>query len=231
MGNIFKKLGRELERGGKKFGAALISPGLSTSFGTTDLGKIGNKIQSGFDKISGRDAIDEQSKKNLEGFERSNALLGESYGQARGDLAPYRDFGVNTLKQYTDLQANPESIANDPFYKFRVSEGENAVKRLAAARGNLFSGGTGVALQERGQNIAKEEFGNKLNRLLQALQFGSNAATNSANAATQYGSNLSQNALAAAGVKADRGVDKYNAGRNTITDLIKLGGSIFGGGG
>lgn len=225
MANLFKKIGKEIKRGAKKYGANLILPGVDP------IGGLGDKIQGAFNKISGRDAIDEQAKQNLAGFDRANTLLGESYGQARGDLAPYRDFGVNTLKQYNDLQANPNSIADDPFYKFRVSEGENAIKRLAAARGNLFSGGTGVALQERGQNLAKEEFANKLNRLLQALQFGANAAGGSANAATQYGQNLSQTALGAAGVRADRGVDKYNAGRNTLTDLIKLGGSIFGGGG
>jgi hypothetical protein len=53
---------------------------------------------------------------------------------------------------------------NDPGYQFRLAQGEKALQASAAARGTLFSGGTGKALTRYGQDYASNEYGNVYNR-------------------------------------------------------------------
>lgn len=52
----------------------------------------------------------------------------------------------------------------DPGYNFRRSEGEKALDRLSAARGNYFSGGAGKDFLRFNQNLASDEFTNAYNR-------------------------------------------------------------------
>jgi hypothetical protein len=62
-----------------------------------------------------------------------------------------RDFGM------ADFQA-------DPGYAFRLSEGQKALDRSAAARGGLISGGALKAASRYGQDAASQEFTNAFNR-------------------------------------------------------------------
>jgi hypothetical protein len=55
---------------------------------------------------------------------------------------------------------------NDPGYQFRLSQGTDAIDRSAAASGNLFTGGTGKALTQFGQDYASNEYGNVYNRAM-----------------------------------------------------------------
>jgi hypothetical protein len=54
----------------------------------------------------------------------------------------------------------------DPGYGFRLSEGQKALDRQAAARGGLISGGALRAAQRYGQEMGSQEFGNAYNRAL-----------------------------------------------------------------
>ena len=47
----------------------------------------------------------------------------------------------------------------DPGYQFRISEGEKAIRRSAAAGSGVHSGATLKALQEHGQDVGSREFG------------------------------------------------------------------------
>lgn len=55
---------------------------------------------------------------------------------------------------------------NDPGYQFRLQQGTDALQRSAAASGNLFTGGTGQALEKFGQDYASNEYGNVYNRAM-----------------------------------------------------------------
>lgn len=59
---------------------------------------------------------------------------------------------------------------NDPGYKFRLSQGLEALQNSAAARGNLLSGGTAKAINDYAQNSASSEYGNVYNRSLGEYQ-------------------------------------------------------------
>jgi len=66
-------------------------------------------------------------------------------------LTEYKDFGMDQFKA-------------DPGYAFRLSEGQKALERSAAARGGLLSGGTGKALTRFGQDMGSQEYTNAFNR-------------------------------------------------------------------
>ena len=52
-----------------------------------------------------------------------------------------------------------------PGYEFRMQEGQKALEQSAAAKGQLFSGQTGKALTQYGQDFGTQEYDNYLSRL------------------------------------------------------------------
>jgi hypothetical protein len=107
-----------------------------------------------------------------------------------------RDFSMS------DFQA-------DPGYAFRLSEGQKALDRSAAARGGLISGGALKAATRLGQDMGSQEFTNAFNRYqtnrtnqinpLQSLMGSGQTATNFVgNAGQNYATNAG-NAYGAAG--------------------------------
>jgi hypothetical protein len=127
---------------------------------------------------------------------------------------PYREAGELALNKLIPLatEYTPFGMAQfqaDPGYGFRLSEGQKALERSAAARGNLLSGGTGKALTRYGQEMGSQEYQNAFNRYqaerqarlnpLQSLAgIGQTSSQQLAGQAGQYGSNMAE-AIGAAG--------------------------------
>lgn len=107
----------------------------------------------------------------------ANALYGEKqFDQARDDIKggfrdarqdvkkyqqPYTDFGLEQMGQFQarpDFKFGMEEFEASPGYEFRQAEGAKAVQRSNAANKMLQSGNTLAGLQQRGQDIAKDEF-------------------------------------------------------------------------
>lgn len=59
---------------------------------------------------------------------------------------------------------------NDPGFKFRLQQGQDALERSAAAKGGLLTGGTAKDLTNYAQDYASNEYGNVYNRALQQYQ-------------------------------------------------------------
>jgi hypothetical protein len=74
-----------------------------------------------------------------------------------GDAAA-ADYGMLTR------QFGEKDLQMDPGYGFRLREGEKALERMQAARGNLLSGGAIKAGQRFGQDLASQEYMNAFNR-------------------------------------------------------------------
>jgi hypothetical protein len=102
-----------------------------------------------------------------------------------------------------------QDFQQDPGYAFRVSEGQKALDRQAAARGGLISGGALKAATRYGQDMGSQEYSNAFNRyqtnranqlnpLGSLMQSGQAAVNNQAAAAGNYG-NAGANAINAAG--------------------------------
>lgn len=104
--------------------------------------------------------------------DRAAELQNEQFQQTRQDYAPYREAGYNALANLQRTAGNVPGAFKfgagdyqaDPGYAFRLSEGQKALDRQAAARGGLISGGALKAAQRYGQEMGSQEFQNAYNR-------------------------------------------------------------------
>lgn len=126
------------------------------------------------------------------------------YDTTVGRMQPYVDFGKGQLNGLNDVitNKNPSNYI-DPGYNFRLKSGGNAITNSAAANGMIQSGDTLKALEQYGQDMGSQEYGNAFNRWLSEGQFrqglagmGQDAAANlgwMGNANSGLNSNLTQN--------------------------------------
>jgi hypothetical protein len=100
--------------------------------------------------------------------DRAAQLQQEQFNRQVELQAPFRDVGVRALPEleaasrYTNF--GMDQFQADPGYGFRLSEGQKALDRQAAARGGLISGGALKAAQRYGQEMGSQEYTNAFNR-------------------------------------------------------------------
>ena len=140
----------------------------------------------------------------------------------------------------------------DPGYAFRLSEGQKALDRSAAARGGLISGGALKAATRYGQDMGSQEYANAFNRyqteraaLLNPLQslagVGQSTAQQIGTSGQQMASNVGESYQNAANARASGYVGTSNAltgalgtglnyyqGQNYLNMLRPSGGSVSG---
>ena len=112
--------------------------------------------------------------------DRAAELQAEQFRQTREDQAPYRTAGYNALAELQRTAGNVPGAFKfgagdyqaDPGYAFRLSEGQKALDRQAAARGGLISGGALKAAQRYGQDMGSQEYQNAYNRALTGYNTG-----------------------------------------------------------
>lgn len=142
----------------------------------------------------------------MRGYDQGIGVQREMFNTARGDLAPYRDFGASYLPQIRNLVANrtrptPESVMQSPGYQFRLKEGTRALDNSAIARGGLLSGnhlrdilsyGQDYASNEYDKAVTRDEgmFQNDFARLMNLANLGYGAAGGSAGIAQNAGNSL-----------------------------------------
>jgi hypothetical protein len=104
----------------------------------------------------------------------------QQYEQTRADQAPYREAGYNALAEMQRTAGNvpgafkfgASDYQADPGYAFRLSEGQKALDRSAAARGGLISGGALKAATRFGQDMGSQEYQAAYNRALTGYNTG-----------------------------------------------------------
>lgn len=139
-------------------------------------------------------------------------------------LAPYSQAGINALaEQQALLGLGPEgsqeaamaALRASPGYKERLATGAETVERSAAARGDLFSGRTGVGLTEYGQKYASNALSERLSRLGILTGHGQSAAAGEG----------------AAGIEAGRAVSSgiTGAAQGRIGAVAGVAGAVTGG--
>jgi hypothetical protein len=158
-----------------------------------------------------------------------------------GGDASAADYGMLTR------QFRPEDMQMDPGYAFRLSEGQKALERSAAARGGLLSGSMLKGTQRFGQDLASQEYMNAFNRAqaqlgtrlgtLGSLYGAGQAATQQvAGQAGQYGENVGNLLMAGGAARASGYAGMGNALNQALgtylnyqqglryADAIKAGG-------
>jgi hypothetical protein len=116
-------------------------------------------------------------------------LQREQYNQTRADQTPFREAGVNALTRIqggefglpSAFQFDPSQVSMDPGYAFRLSEGQKALDRQAAARGGLISGSALKAATRFGQDMGSQEYSNAYNRSYGRAMDEYNSRINQAN--------------------------------------------------
>jgi hypothetical protein len=101
--------------------------------------------------------------------DRAAELQNQQFQQTRQDQMPWMQAGQTALNALTPLATNYQKFGmgqfqQDPGYAFRLSEGQKALDRSAAARGGLISGGALKAAQRYGQDMGSQEYMNAFNR-------------------------------------------------------------------
>jgi hypothetical protein len=100
--------------------------------------------------------------------DRAGALQQQQFERQVELQAPFREAGMRALPEleaasrYTPFGMG--EFQADPGYAFRLSEGQKALDRQAAARGGLISGGALKAAQRYGQEMGSQEYTNAFNR-------------------------------------------------------------------
>lgn len=189
--------------------------------------------------------------------DRAAELQNQQYQQTREDLAPYRAAGQTALNALTPLATNYQKFGmdqfqQDPGYGFRLSEGQKALDRQAAARGGLISGGALKAAQRYGQDMGSQEYTNAFNRYqlernaqlnpLQSLagvgqttatQLGQFGATNAANVGNLMTGGAAAQAAgqvgAANAMTGGLGTYLNYTSNNNLLNALKNRGSTYGG--
>lgn len=87
---------------------------------------------------------------------------------------PWRKAGEQALNKLGTGFTGQVDLTQDPGYAFRLSEGQKALERSAAARGGLQSGSALKAAQRFGQDLGSQEYQNAYNRAL--TQYNTTAA-------------------------------------------------------
>lgn len=119
--------------------------------------------------LLGANAASKGASAQANAANRAAELQQQQYEQTRQDQAPFREAGVTALNALTPLATNYQRFGmgqfqQDPGYAFRLSEGQKALDRSAAARGGLISGGALKAAQRFGQDMGSQEYQNAFNR-------------------------------------------------------------------
>lgn len=151
----------------------------------------------------------------------SNAATAEQRRQfdlIRGDLAPFREQGVNALNTFAGEVNRP--LEATPQFNFLLNQGVGALDRSAASRGKLLSGQQVKAVQQFGTDLAGQFSNDRLNRLASLAGVGQTATTQGgvfgANAANQIGANL----INAGNARASGFVGQSNAINDSLNNFL-----------
>lgn len=125
-------------------------------------------IPAAVSAISGILGSSSAEKKQRAAVNEANALLGSGLNANLEDLGGYRNLGERGLRSYGDLlnigRFGAEDFQEDPGYQFRLQQGEKMRTRNALARGKYYAPSTMKGLEDFGQGLASQEYGNAFDR-------------------------------------------------------------------
>ncbi len=193
-------------------------------------------------KNASADAIDAQK----DAFGRTSALQWQMYQQQREDLNPWREAGTKSLEkmQGDDYMRDftKADFEADPGYQFRMEEGQKALERSAAARGNMFGGAQAKALTKYGQGMGAQEYqasydrfnsdrDRRFGRLATMSGSGLQAAGGMAGAAQNYGQTMNNNLIGMANAEGAAKIGASNQAAGMFGQIMGMATMSGGGGG
>jgi len=178
----------------------------------------GNNLISGLSNYFG-------GQQQGQGYTNASGILGQ-LGQQAGIASqisdPFQQYRGQYAQQLNDILSGKRSIQTDPGYQFAQQQGQQAVQRSAAAQGLGQSGNVMASLQQRGQDIANQQY----NTIIERLSGLAGATPQNAQAGGAVYSNLMGQALTGQ-ASAAVGQGMSNAGSTTGL-LGSIGGLVSG---
>lgn len=158
--------------------------------------------------FGGNRAADAQAR----AAQQAAAFQKQMYGEAKQNLSPYMQTGTGANRRLSDvfIDGDMTQFYESPDYQFRLGEGRKALEGGAAARGGLYSGAMGKALEGYGQSLASEEFDNFYRRLMGLSGQGQNAAGSLAGFGQNTAANVGNALMSAGDARASSYVNRAN---------------------
>lgn len=164
--------------------------------------------------------------------DRARNQANSAADKAAGLADPFASQRPQYQAQLSNLMAHPESINQDPSYKFRFQSGQDALERSNVARGFLGSGNMLHDLQDYGQQSASQELNNQYARLAQLSGgmsgpgYAGNVFGGLANTGLADSANMSRS-LGTAGGALIRGITGTGSTGNNYTGGFNQGNYII----
>jgi hypothetical protein len=185
-------------------------------------------------------SADKAAQLQKQAADESLAFQKQQYQENVTRQAPWLTSGTAALSKLSDMpsfQAPGNDFTTDPGYQFRVSEGNKAIERSAAARGSVANPATQKALDRFNQDTASQEYGNiyarrfgEYNNTLSQLQsragIGQTTATNLGTAGQNTANSVSNTLMNSAN---QQGQDAQNAGAARASGYVGGANAITGG--
>jgi hypothetical protein len=192
-----------------------------------------------FDPNFGRMSSDQLQARGINpqtGYINGSSVPGSTQYSAGGQAFGSRDeaqafIDAQREQAMTDSRGNfdYQGYQASPGYDYRLAEGEQAIQRSAAARGNLNSGATLKALQKYGQDYASNDYGTFMNRLASQAGMGQTQANSMASLGQNFANAGSNTLMQAGNAKASGYVNQGNIMGSAMGQLGQIGGNFIGG--
>lgn len=164
----------------------------------------------------------------------ANATSKEYLDTARGDLSPFREFGVQAGNSLVDMLMGGDVSAMlkaSPLFHFQSELGTRNMNRELAARG-LYGSGAGLESLARFNNQLVAEEGQRLtDRLFNLTGLGANTAGSMADMTTRTGWNIAdtlfKGGVTAANMRFNAATGATDARANSTMMLADMGQNIF----
>lgn len=176
--------------------------------------------------------LDEDGRISAEEYGRFHY---NTYGRGEGrqlptvadNKMPVQDTGVAGSGDASD---DPYArFRNTPGYQFQLAEGQRAIDSSAASRGGLMRGSTLARLQEFGQGLADQTYGQYYNRLAALAGMGQTASGSAASLGSSTASNLGNIYMGAGDARASSYLTQGAGQQGALGSIFNAAGSIFGG--
>lgn len=142
--------------------------------------------------------------------------------QARVDNAVNRITNIAPVNIPTSLAQLRSDMNNDPVFQFRQEQGERAINRAAAARGQFFSGVAMEQLSDFNLALSGEETDKYFNRVLQSETARFNSSLQGAQSALNAELGVQQMGVNNLFSLANMGANATNTGVNALANNAQL---------
>lgn len=171
--------------------AAVGAIGIGASLFSGKKNRSASKSAQQAQTVSSRAALDAQARNEALAIasqeraqERAISFQEDANATARGDLAPFREFGQGQIDPLQDIltqEGQSNFLANNPLFDAALSNVNQDTNAGAASRGRFSAGDTAAELFDNYLATAFPLLQSQTNNLFRAVGIGGNAAAGQAN--------------------------------------------------